>query len=124
MAVNPGQAVSFDLYLLAVLPPEVGPAAGCPNHDALVFAAGGGATTELACTSGPPETFPVYIEGVTVSSGQTVALPGLSVIWPENAPTGPYIFGVFAVGPGSLADGEVDDEDILASAFDALAAGP
>jgi hypothetical protein len=123
-ATNPGPSTVVDLYLVAVLPPAAGPALGCPNHDPIVFAAAGGARLELACVSDPPQTFPPYIEGLSISAGQTVTLRALNLVWPAEAPLGSWAVALFAVRPDSLGDGGIDDEDILASAFDTLGVGP
>jgi hypothetical protein len=69
----------------------------------------------------PADTFPPFFDNLAIPAGLNVAVPNFfSLVWPSDAPPGPYTIEIFATPAGALADGLLRDEDILRSAFDTL----
>jgi hypothetical protein len=101
----PGQVV--DLYVVVALPQSLSSSLGCGGSIPLVFISNGGSGQTLSCASNPPNTFPRYTGGTTVSAGTL-----FGVQWPGAAPSGTYIFAAVATPPGALADGVLGPADI------------
>ena len=116
---NPGAATLVDVYLGVLLPPEAGPALGCPQGDAIAFATEGSSSLVIRCASASPATFPRFAAGASIPAG----LPPTSVPdffglrWSPDQTGSHLVFMIFTV-PGSLADGVIHEEDIIAFAAD------
>ena len=72
---NPGDATLVDVYLGVLIPPEAGPGLGCPQGDAIAFAAEGSSSLVVRCASSSPATFPRFATGASIPAG----LPPTSV---------------------------------------------
>jgi hypothetical protein len=97
-----------DLYVVVALPLSLAPTLGCGNSLPLVFLTNAGFGLTLACLSNPPNTFPRFLSGTTLSNTTL-----LSLVWPGGAPSGAYAFAVVATPPGALADGVLGPTDIV-----------
>jgi Laminin B (Domain IV) len=97
-----------DLYVVVALPLSLAPTLGCGNSLPLVFLTNAGFGLTLACLSNPPNTFPRFLSGTTLSNTTL-----LSLVWPGGAPSGAYTFAVVATPPGALADGVLGPTDIV-----------
>jgi len=119
---NPAAALSVDVYLGAVLPPAAGPGLGCPMGDAVAFVTASWGVV-IRCLSAEPASFPKFVAGETIAAGASTLASYFTLVWPE-APPGTYtIFVAFAV-PGSLGDGDIGPDDIIAIASSALTFSP
>jgi hypothetical protein len=120
MRVVGGQPGTFDLYVVVALPSSLGPSVGCGGSQPLVFLSNSGTALTLACLSTPPNAFPRFQAGTSVSGGATL----FSISWPGNAPAGQYIFAAVITPPGALADGVINAGDLIAVSAFALNATP
>ena len=119
---NPMGALSVDIYLGAVLPPAAGPGLGCPMGDAVAFVTPSSGVA-IRCLSSSPASFPRFVAGGSIAAGASTLASYFSFVWPA-APAGTYtIFVAFAV-PGSLGDGDIGPDDIIAVASSALTFSP
>ena len=119
---NPAAALSVDVYLGAVLPPAAGPGLGCPMGDAVAFVTASSGVA-IRCLSASPASFPKFVAGGTIAAGASTLANAFSFVWPA-APAGTYtIFVAFAV-PGSLGDGDIGPDDVIAIASSALTFSP
>jgi len=122
MVGNPIGALSVDIYLGAVLPPAAGPGLGCPMGDAVAFVIPSSGAV-IRCLSASPASFPKFVAGGTIPAGPSTLASYFSFVWPA-APAGPYtVFVAFAV-PGSLGDGDIGPDDVIAIASSALTFSP
>jgi hypothetical protein len=112
--MNSGSPVSADVYLGVVLPSQAGPGLGCPGGDAVAFAADGGSTFTVRCASASPATFPRFASGITIPTvSRAIASDFMTLGWPSSASGTAVVFLAFT-RPGSLADGRIDDNDVMA----------
>ena len=122
---NPGKTTLVDVYLGVQLPATAGPALGCPNGDAVAFATAGSSSLAIRCASASPATFPRFTAGTSIPAGlPTTTVPDFFGLTWSSAQPGPHtVFMAFTVA-GSLADGVIHDEDLVAFATDAVTIGP
>ena len=129
LQLNPGRptrpTTTVDKYVGAALPPESGPAFGCPANDPVAFVTEGRAVV-LTCLSAPPQTFPPFARNVTLPADLplTVANNLFSVAWPAGAPPGLYVVFEAYIHSGSVADGVLGPGDLLALAAAAVRSPP
>jgi hypothetical protein len=113
---NPGGAVKTDVYLGVLLPPEAGPGLGCPLGDAIAFAGDTSAKLVVSCASASPATFPRFAVGASIPAGlPPTTLPDFFGLSWLSAPTAPHVVFMAFTAPGSLADGTVGPDDIIAT---------
>ena len=121
--VNTGGAGAVTLYVVIVLPVSASPAFGCGTSGVLVFLANGGTAFEILCGSAPPETFPAYVETLSISPGASLTFSDvLSFLWPAGAPSGLYTFAVVATPLGGFGSGPIGPESLVAFGVDTLRA--
>jgi len=129
LQLNPGRptrpTTTVDKYVGAALPPESGPAFGCPANDPVAFVTEGRAVV-LTCLSAPPQTFPPFARNVTLPADLplTVANNLLRGAWPAGAPPGLYVVFEAYIHSGSVADGVLGPGDLLALAAAAVRSPP
>jgi hypothetical protein len=114
-------SVVQDLYVLALVPPALSTAIGCPAGDAAAFATSSGVV--VRCTrSTAPQSFPTFATSMVIPASPTPSVqPGfLSVTWPAGLPPGTYTFAVVATPPNAFADNVIGPGDITTSATDSL----
>lgn len=112
---NPGGAATVDVYLGVQLPPAAGAGLGCPQGDAIAFAAEGSESLVVRCASESPATFPRFAAGADIPAGlPPTTLPGFfGLKWMQTGAN--TVFMVFTKA-GSLADGVIHPEDVIALA--------
>jgi hypothetical protein len=115
-AANPGPAGVVDLFFGLLLPPEVGPALGCPGGDPVVFLADSFTRIVLTCLSSSPAGFSPLVHEVAVPAGlPPTAFPVFfSHALPPVLPLGSYAVFAAATPPEAFLDGTLDPGDVLA----------
>ncbi len=121
---NPGAAVAVDAYFLALLPPAVGPALGCPGLDPVAVFGEGFTGLQLTCLGAPPQTFPPLAAGASIPAGTAAAAEFFALSWPPGTPAGSYVFALAFTRPGALRDGLLDAGDVLLLQTYAVTVGP
>jgi hypothetical protein len=122
---NPGGAVSMDVYLGVLLPPEAGPGLGCPQGDAIAFAGDTSPTLAVRCASASPATFPRFAAGASIPAGlPPTTLPDFFGLSWASASSGRYVVFMAFTPPGSLADGTTGPGDIIAIDSDTVTVAP
>ena len=111
-ATNPGRAVTVDVYLGAILPTGCG-----PGDPMIAFVKEGGGDFIVTCAS-EPQTFTAFQRSVQIPAGMPVTvIPDIfRVLWPADAPAGPYVFFLVLTQAGALADGRLETSEIIAFA--------
>ena len=105
-----GPGARVDVYFGVLLPPEAGPAVGCPQRDAALFVVDGYTGVSVACLSSAPSSFGrLYANAAPGSLARS-----LSFVWPPGMPAGRYVFFLALTWPEALADGVLDGRDVLA----------
>ncbi len=123
---NPGAATVVDVYFGVLLPPQVGPALGCPGGDATAFLVDGFARIIVQCLSASPEKFEPLFRNVSIPAALPVTtIPNFfSFDRPSEFPAGPYTVFLALTLPGALSDGRLDPTDVVAIAGDSVSFTP
>ncbi len=122
MANTSGAPVTFDVYLVALPPPNL--SLGCNKGEAVVFLSDGPTLTP-ACRSAAAQKFPPLASGVTLAAGERVDNGNaFSATWPAVAPEGAYTFVLIATPPGALSDGIIGAGDLQATGLTIVNGGP
>ena len=75
------------------------------------------------CLSASPASFPKFVAGGTIAADASTLASYFSFVWP-TAPTGTYTIVVAFAVPGTLGDGDIGPDDIIAIASSALTFSP
>jgi hypothetical protein len=110
---NGGSQALVDVYFGIGLPAEMGAAVGCPQGDAIVFVADGGAMG-IHCASDAPSEFPRLSANAVIPAALPRSIAEFfGLVWPQ-APPGVYRLFMALTKPGSLAGGSSDPANVLA----------
>lgn len=124
-AANPGPGQLVDVFVGALLPPDTGPAFGCPAGDPIAFLADGFTRIVVTCLSAPPQGFPPLFQGTMLPAAlPATSIPLSTLQWPAGAPLGTYTFFLVLTPPNAFTDGRVDATDFVALSTSNVVLGP
>src|SRR5262249_15304151 len=101
---NDGGADLVDVYFGVRLPPEAGPAYGCPAGDAVGALTDALTRATFTCLSGASVAGPPAFRNVVLPASlpETIVSSFFQFVWPASAPAGDYGFVMTLTRPGSL----------------------
>ena len=104
VAKNEGDAGLVDVYFGVRLPPDAGPAYGCPAGDAIVALTDELTRAVVTCLSASPAALAPTFRNVVLPAAmpETLVSRFFEFIWPVSAVAGDYEFIMALTRPGTL----------------------